>query len=875
MFKAWIKKNIAALLTALFGLGLLCFVFIPRSSRQILASVPVNGNMGELCDTVVLEEEVDTSGAFDYFGIQVATYARQLSQGTLRMELYDSDGNLAASKRFARRALADNSYIWLPVSKGESGHYRLKVYVEGFTSGKAPTLYASEACSCTKNGIPEDVGVAFVTARSVRTHSIGGILLCSFFFLMGILRQSKKITVRRYRYAAVICSLVLLLPIAALAVSAYELTGRFNPSVIIKLSFDPMGNCAEQTFSNADGFAVFYDFSRPDGSVYSRIHSYTMDPEALNIYSLTVRYQADIEKRSYDTSLFRYREDHVKKALSARLIFRGQAEDTLFFDGVAWEKLQFDYGETSSFDDLRIAGNKHGVVKEFVVNDSAILKDLKHRIAAVVSRNLMIVFLIAALFALLAYKRIPAGLLRLEDRAKLREEMRFLFLAFLMGLVFSCFLPLFQAPDEGAHLKMISEELGYSNLERALEIRLGAEVMEKSGETIPWEKYRAAMALPMQEHPERTALPSYHVIRHFPQAFAMELALLANLSPFWVLMAGRLGGLLFYLVIGFFTIHLLPHKKTMMMALLCSPMCLQQAASLSYDCVILSLCPFTIAYILCLRETGQSFGWRELLFLILMLAPAVATKMNCALLAFLVFLIPFDQWRFPFGLFSVDGHFLRKHRWPVLFCAIVLMAAGLYALSRTLIGKLLFASLLSPREFGRLMYFTVREKTEFFLASTTARFGWLDTYAPNYLCFLILGVWFLSSRMDTTADGAMTSDSISVRGTVSRWRKNAVLLILFFAGILSCFVAMEAWSFALQHIEVEESIGGIRRQLSEIRMIEGVQGRYFLPFLSLLFLPIRPRKPAYTDWCRFLLTLAQLYILVIVFLILRNRYWSF
>ena len=338
-----------------------------------------------------------------------------------------------------------------------------------------------------------------------------------------------------------------------------------------------------------------------------------------------------------------------------------------------------------------------------------------------------------------------------------------------------------------------------------------------------WERVLADFAAPLA--PEGDALawgevPGGYLLTYLPQTLFLTLARGLRLGFVPAFLLGRLGNLLFFTGCTYHAVRLSPRYKTALGVTALLPMTLQQAASWSYDAAINGLALlYTAALFRCLLEKGplpRGDFWR-LLLLGALLAPAKGAYAPLLLLAALL----------PAGRFSSQGK-----KWGAALSVILtgVLLAALFQLSAaekvrdTVLnweGKpnytLAFA-LQHPGETARIFARTLRFRL----------WLWVRTALGSHLSGLTLPlrrstVWALAA-VTLLSGGGLGEREARLRLS---WRLGflaaAGLVVLAFMG------AMFLW------------------WTSEGRpVIEGVQGRYFLPVAPLtvaaLGVPFRRKR---------------------------------
>ena len=125
-----------------------------------------------------------------------------------------------------------------------------------------------------------------------------------------------------------------------------------------------------------------------------------------------------------------------------------------------------------------------------------------------------------------------------------------------------------------------------------------------------------------------------------PQAFGFVLARLLGLGSLGLLYLGRLFNLLFFAAAGFLTLRRLPFGKTAVFAVYLLPMNLHLVSSLSYDVLITAFCGYFTAVCMDLAYKADRVKWKDVVLLAFLLAVMGPCKMVYGVIAGLCLLIP-------------------------------------------------------------------------------------------------------------------------------------------------------------------------------------------------------------------------------------------
>lgn len=306
-------------------------------------------------------------------------------------------------------------------------------------------------------------------------------------------------------------------------------------------------------------------------------------------------------------------------------------------------------------------------------------------------------------------------------------------------------------------------------------------------------------------------------------AIALLLGKALGLGAYPVFYLGRIFNLFYFILLSAFAIKISPiGKKTIAMVCLL-PITLHLAASYSYDAGILGLAfLFTAAILRAIKQEGM-IGRREAatIFVVgILLAPC---KVIYSLLALLVFFIPSRRFssssralQFKIGLLVCMFAAVIVLRITTL--ATMVGAAGMTSdLSRDgQSGQAFTVALILSNPISSLMMFvrTVFEMGDFYWFSMIG--GTLGLFqgsisAPHYFAVVYI-VLLLAAMQRSRDDGEVLDFRLRLCGI-------AVCLLGFAAVIVSLWVG---WTFTTDSV------------------VQGVQGRYFLPLLPLLLLSLRP-----------------------------------
>lgn len=402
----------------------------------------------------------------------------------------------------------------------------------------------------------------------------------------------------------------------------------------------------------------------------------------------------------------------------------------------------------------------------------------------------------------------------------LKEVIIWLFFIFV-GLVSVFFIPPFQKPDEGDHYLNVLTLVGtirpleksnnclYLSEEKmnlATIFRSG-EVMHNYSSKFPISLYRQNLFL-KDSVASNTCLPKINnnlLVGYIPSIvgvlFAYDFPVigfyLARLFPF----------LLFSFCI--YVAYKIINKKYRNIILIycCIPMVWQQVTAISYDALVLSLVPLLLVLFMKFWINKRLHIW-DLIKAILLLVIISLAKPGNEIYLFLILLFPFEK------IFTK----LLVVRFMLLRFLLFIVLTS-YFLLRTFSTGLVSASININQSIQKEILFSdpiyvfnvginsLKVNSSFYLGGFLGNFGWLDYHLDDWTYYLIV----------------ISLVSVYVL-MVNKIEKS----VLSYGQILSLFL------FIFINIGLSFAVMYIAWTPVASRVIEGVQGRYFLPIFPFL-----------------------------------------
>lgn len=450
-----------------------------------------------------------------------------------------------------------------------------------------------------------------------------------------------------------------------------------------------------------------------------------------------------------------------------------------------------------------------------------------------------------------------------------------LIIILITGLVMVFIVPTWQTPDEHVHLANLG--LGFNNDDITNELlsEFGLDNNRIRGnyeQKVDFETWKQAMLDYKGDYNQSECLPrgiNLSAVKHLPAAVGVMIGIMFHLSPIWVLQLGEITSLLFYVAVCALAIKLMPIKKEVLLMFMSFPMSVHQAASISYDAIVLSCSFLFIAYVFYMRYEKEKIGWLDLLFELFLLALVSYIKPPYVFMGFLIFAIPVDKLCLKFPKKNIDGEFVKKYKWPLIGASVVGIAAGFFILRNNFWIQLLGGMLLEFKRTVWLIMSTVYTWGSFLVTSSVGQFGWLDSSLPLWFAFVSYVVVLALALLEN--DGKYNS----------KYNMKAITRIVILAtfGILVFMIMASMVNHTIMITmfgdENANQSYDIREALYYIGYIGGLQGRYFLPMLPLLFLALPELRfiKKNLNAKSWVVVAYQVVALVFSIVVLLKRYW--
>ncbi len=276
----------------------------------------------------------------------------------------------------------------------------------------------------------------------------------------------------------------------------------------------------------------------------------------------------------------------------------------------------------------------------------------------------------------------------------------------------------------------------------------------------------------------------------------------------------RIINVIIYLILGYFTIRWIPFGKLMTMTYLCLPMLIHQGASASADCFINAMALLFIAYNLKLLVKKEKYSKKEKVIYVILALLSTLNKTAYIPLIFLAILLIFRKTE-------------EKNKSDKVF----LMITMIVMIAISAVWYLYTSNYQDVRENIVRDNVSASNQIEFIKSNPIAFMGVLkNTFINRTTNYLYQALGQFLGRLSITIDSIIPTIFLGMimfaafledtKISFSKYQKIFTLLLVAGMILLVELALYLTWT----------PPGGA--------MIEGVQGRYFLPFLLLAFLCI-------------------------------------
>lgn len=400
---------------------------------------------------------------------------------------------------------------------------------------------------------------------------------------------------------------------------------------------------------------------------------------------------------------------------------------------------------------------------------------------------------------------------------KLKMEQKFLIIVPILGILYLASFPFTAVPDEFNHATRAYEiSNGYltsRNYKKIVGNKLDSSISKvfsnkNYNELINNFKYKTT-GKKVKYSFANTAL--YSPISYLPQSFGIFISRLLTNRILLQLYFGRIFNFLAFLVLMYYSIKLIPFKKSIMFLIGMLPVVFQEAISLSPDAFTISVVCFLISYVLYLKDGRRKVNSKDIV--ILSLSSVVLSQLKIVYLpiCLFIFLLPTDKFKSKKSKYiTLVSIFFAS----VLASLIWLKISSPYLKVQSDSNQQLTYILTNMvRYFGICTSTFINLSREWMYDMFGRSLGYYTVIVPSFLIFGNI-IYFIFETLIME----------NKRENLKKWEKLFILLIII------VIIGLIFTSLYLQWTPYKADL------------VKGIQGRYFTPLLILIALVLSNKK---------------------------------
>lgn len=410
----------------------------------------------------------------------------------------------------------------------------------------------------------------------------------------------------------------------------------------------------------------------------------------------------------------------------------------------------------------------------------------------------------------------------------------FLVFGSILGLLFILIMPINQIPDEHAHFETVYR---YSNKmlfiketedNNTIYMRQCDTFFNALGSNSNKDLYDLEYNTLINKYDTDLVESGCRNVNNFPllyipAAIGVSIARIFNFNPIILYMMGRLINLSIFIGLGFISLKKIPIGKSALAVVFMFPMVIHQASSYSADSILNSVAFAFIAYCMNILYSNK-INKIDLVVGIILASVLSPSKVTYFPMLFMIFLIVIKKYKnrkehniiLLIFIAAIATTFLIQN-WSIITGGVInnsqkingmtLLYDGTYGYSTNFIFN-------NPISFIKILLNTFKELGHFYILSMIGKsLGWLNISINIIIIYSYILLFILACFNNKDSENEEVCLNIYQKGLVS---------ILIVSVIILIEIALfSTWTHYGSSV------------------IEGVQGRYFIPILPLIILLIR------------------------------------
>lgn len=229
-------------------------------------------------------------------------------------------------------------------------------------------------------------------------------------------------------------------------------------------------------------------------------------------------------------------------------------------------------------------------------------------------------------------------------------EKIFLALIIPIGLFYMILIPIGRIPDEENHAKRAYEISEGHIISSRNSDNVGGQVLNKKlaeiNKYIDYKSYKEAFKPDKKIEKKFLTFPNtslYSFINYVPQSLGILMGKLLHLPLIFQLYLARIANFIVWILLMYLALKLIPYKKICVFSFLFIPIMLQEAVSLSADALTNGISFFLISYALYLKEKKDNINKKDTIIMALSTIVLAMCKIVYLPLCLIVFIIPYNK----------------------------------------------------------------------------------------------------------------------------------------------------------------------------------------------------------------------------------------
>lgn len=448
----------------------------------------------------------------------------------------------------------------------------------------------------------------------------------------------------------------------------------------------------------------------------------------------------------------------------------------------------------------------------------------------------------------------------LYKQTDLTTEKLYLYIMPVILVMFLMFMPTFKNHDEVFHYSRIYDITQGNLLTNTINNKPVAhipkemfEIVKENSSKMNYEGIKKQFSYNRATDNENvladmSTTAIYSPVQYTPQVLGMLISKITNNLGIMLYMS-RLFNLLFALLIIYLAIKIIPYGKNILLILSLLPISIEGFSSMSPDCMTISICFLFIAYILNLLENkDRKICTKDKIILLIMAIVISLCKIVYLPIVGLLLILQRDKYK------------TRKEQILtniiIIGIPIILNLVWLYISSKYLATyrngetSLQFLSILqNPIEYIKTLLYTIDFKgIDYINSMLGAEIGW-DELIKFYSIVPIIFFLLLAFVSITDKD---------IKNVFNKYQKVIIILVIL------AVIGLIFTSLYIQWTSVESNV------------IDGVQGRYFIPIMPLILLILGGNLKIYNNYNKVMIvktlgiSIALLYAYIFIMMFINN-----